>query len=94
MFFPFLIFMPLASANLTELTFELADKEIQCFYEELQKDVKCNLIFQSLLLDIVQLQKAGCGTYQLLDRLTMLNINFKTRTLHYQRQKVKENLTF
>ncbi|XP_048418885.1 transmembrane emp24 domain-containing protein 3-like [Stegostoma tigrinum] len=46
MLFPFLIFIPLASANLTELTFELADKEIQCFYEELQKDVKCNLIFQ------------------------------------------------
>ncbi|XP_060708832.1 transmembrane emp24 domain-containing protein 3-like [Hemiscyllium ocellatum] len=38
--------MPLASANLTEMTFELADREIQCFYEELQKDAKCNFVFQ------------------------------------------------
>ncbi|XP_078386168.1 transmembrane emp24 domain-containing protein 3-like [Cetorhinus maximus] len=46
MFLPFLMLLPSVFANTTDLTFELPDKEIQCFYEEVQKDVKYTLVFQ------------------------------------------------
>ena len=44
------VFASLAIA--TELTFELPDREEQCFYEEIDKDVNVIFEFQVLLLYI------------------------------------------
>ncbi|XP_067827470.1 transmembrane emp24 domain-containing protein 3-like [Heptranchias perlo] len=41
-----LVLLPSTFANFTELTFELPDKEIQCFFEEVEQDGQFSLIFQ------------------------------------------------
>ncbi|XP_038670164.1 transmembrane emp24 domain-containing protein 3-like [Scyliorhinus canicula] len=46
MFLPILMLLHSAFANYTDLTFELPDKAIQCFYEDLEKDDKFTLAFQ------------------------------------------------
>ncbi|XP_078097134.1 transmembrane emp24 domain-containing protein 3-like [Mustelus asterias] len=47
MFLPLLmLLLPSVLANYTDLTFELPDKEIQCFHEEMQKDDQFTFAFQ------------------------------------------------
>ncbi|XP_067874220.1 transmembrane emp24 domain-containing protein 3-like [Heterodontus francisci] len=46
MFLPYLMLLPLAFAAFTELTFELPDKEVECFFEEVEKDAQYTLVFQ------------------------------------------------
>lgn len=51
----------------TELTFELPDNEKQCFYEELEKDVKFDIDFQvSYFGDTVFSLQAFCSITNLL----------------------------
>lgn len=40
------LLLHVCAVTATELTFELPDNEKQCFYEELEKDVKFDIDFQ------------------------------------------------
>ncbi|XP_051896221.1 transmembrane emp24 domain-containing protein 3-like [Pristis pectinata] len=42
----FLPLLPLTGATLSRFTFVLADREVQCFFDEVEKDAEYHLVFQ------------------------------------------------
>lgn len=41
-----MVFLVAGAAEGTEFTFELPDRRVQCFFEDIEKDTKCIVDFQ------------------------------------------------